>query len=52
MQLRFTIRGLLLLVAFVAVGLGWWVSGRNRPAAPPRYQLQVNGSQATIVNSP
>ena len=48
---QFSLRDLLLLIAFVAVALGWWVDRRNRAAVPARYQLQVVDNHAFILDS-
>jgi hypothetical protein len=48
---QFSIRELLLLIAVVAVALGWWVGRHDRVGAPTPYELQVNGNQAVMLES-
>lgn len=51
---QFSIRDLLLLIAFVAIALGWWVDRHNRatvPALSGRYQLQTNEGHAFVLNT-
>jgi hypothetical protein len=52
MQLKqFSLRDALLLIAFVAVALGWWVDRRNRVAAPARYQMQTVDGHAFVLDT-
>ncbi len=52
MQLKqFSLRDALLLIAFVAVALGWWVDRRNRVAAPARYQMQTVEGHAFVLDT-
>jgi hypothetical protein len=44
-------RGLLLLTAFVAVALVWWMQRNNRAASTSQIRLQVSGERASIVDS-
>jgi hypothetical protein len=49
---QYSIRGLLLLTAFVAAALVLWLERHNR-ATPSggRIRLQVNGERASTVNT-
>lgn len=52
MQLKqFSLRDALLLIAFVAVALGWWVDRRNRVAAPARFQIQTAEGHAFVLDT-
>ena len=46
---QFSLRDALLIIAFVAVALGWWVDRRNRVAAPASYQIQTAGGHAFLI---
>jgi hypothetical protein len=48
---RYSIRGLLLLTAFVAVALVWWLERHNRATTAGRIRVQVSGERASIVNT-
>jgi hypothetical protein len=48
---QFSIRDLLLLVAFVALALGWWIDRNNRVAPPARFQIQAVGDRAFILDT-
>ncbi|HEX4413514.1 MAG TPA: hypothetical protein VH107_07775 [Lacipirellulaceae bacterium] len=48
---RYSIRGLLLLTAFVAVALMWWLQRNNRATITGRVRVQVSGERASIVNT-
>jgi hypothetical protein len=48
---QFSIRDLMLLIGLVAVALGWWIDRHNRAAVPARYQLQVSGDYAIVLDT-
>ena len=48
---QFSIRDLLMLIAFVALALGLWVDRRNMAVVPNRYQLHVTTNHAFVVDS-
>lgn len=48
---QFSTRDVLLLIAFVAVALGWWIDRHNRVAVSDRYQLQVSGNSAFVLDT-
>jgi hypothetical protein len=41
----------MLLTAFAALALAWWGERRNQSITATRYQLHVNGEQASVVDS-
>jgi hypothetical protein len=48
---RYSIRGLLLLTAFVAVALMWWLQRHNSATHAGRIRVQVSGEHASIVDA-
>ena len=48
---KFSLRDMLLVTAFIALALAWWGGRRNQSIMTSRYQLQVNGEQALVVDS-
>ena len=48
---QFSIRDLLLFVAFVALALGWWIERHNRVGAPGRFQMQVTNGQVMMLDT-
>jgi hypothetical protein len=48
---RYSIRGLLLLTAFVAVALAWWLERHDWASAGSSIRVQVNGERASVVDT-
>jgi hypothetical protein len=48
---QFSIRDLLLLIALVAVALGWWVDRRNVVGVAGRYQMHTSDKGAYVVDT-
>ncbi len=46
-----SIRDLLVLIAFVAVALGWWIDRHNRAVEPARYQIRTVAGHAFVLDT-
>jgi hypothetical protein len=45
---QFSLRDMLLFVAFVAIVLGWWIHRHNQATATSQYRLHTAGDRVTI----